>query len=592
MRCGSWTVALLVGGVLAACGGGSSGGGTKAKAYAIGGTVTGLTGGGILVLQDNAADSLVLTADGAFTFGARVAGGAAYSVAVAASPAQPRQTCAVDGGSGTVGDADVTSVAVTCTTNSYLVGGAVIGLQGAGLTLRNNGGDDTAVPADGAFAFPTAVASGQGYAVTVQTQPSAPAQTCVVVGGTGTVGGAEVASVTVNCSTDLYTVGGTVSGLSGTGLVLQDEAAADLPVSGNGTFAFWYGFPDGFPYGVTVASQPTSPWQTCSVSNGAGTIGGASVADVAVDCVTNTYGVSVTVSGLAGSGLVLQDNGGDDLTPKGNGTFTFASPVASGQPYDVEVVTPPASPDETCTVAHGTGTVAGADVGVTVSCGGDPHLVQVTVTGLTGTGLVLRNAGGDDLAVDADGTYAFATAVRAYNDYDVEVATQPTSQACLVAGGAGTLPDGDVTATVTCYGALSNGDLEDGLTGWTTFGWTPPLIDPGVSHGGLASVLMYGDDSSAIYQDLLVPAGSPTLSFWVARGTSDDIYWDQQYAEIRDLSGNVLETIFRTCENSGWTQVTHDMSAYAGQVVRLTFRVAGDSCYDDTWQWIDDVELN
>ena len=84
------------------------------SAYSVGGTVSGLTG--TVVLQDNVGDNLSVTANGSFTFPTHLAGGAAYSVTVKTQPA--RQACAVSGGSGTVGTAKVTSVAVTCTASS------------------------------------------------------------------------------------------------------------------------------------------------------------------------------------------------------------------------------------------------------------------------------------------------------------------------------------------------------------------------------------------------------------------------------------------------------------------------------------------
>ena len=45
-----------------------------------------------------------------------------------------------------------------------------------------------------------------------------------------------------------------------------------------------------------------------------------------------SYSVGGTVSGLSGT-VVLQDNGGDDLSVSGNGSFTFATPVAGGGAY-------------------------------------------------------------------------------------------------------------------------------------------------------------------------------------------------------------------------------------------------------------------
>ena len=68
-------------------------------------------------------------------------------------------------------------------------------------------------------------------------------------------------------------------------------------------------------------------------------VGGDGTASVA-----GTYSIGGTVSGLSGT-VVLEDNGGDDLTVSANGTFTFATPLAPSAPYDVTVrPTPPARP--------------------------------------------------------------------------------------------------------------------------------------------------------------------------------------------------------------------------------------------------------
>jgi len=85
--------------------------------------------------------------------------------------------------------------------------------------------------------------------------------------------------------------------------------------------------------------------------------------------------VGGTVSGLTGSGLVLRDNGADDLTRSSNGPFQFATALQTGKPYDVTVGAQPSM--GTCTVASGTGTIASADVtnvAVTCSSSGDPGI--------------------------------------------------------------------------------------------------------------------------------------------------------------------------------------------------------------------------
>ena len=124
-----------------------------------------------------------------------------------------------------------------------------------------------------------------------------------------------------------YTVGGTVSGLSGT-VVLQDNGGDNLSVSANGSFTFATALPTGAPYNVTVLTNPAG--QTCTVSNGSGTVGSANVTSVAVSCSNAaSYTVGGTVSGLSGT-VVLQDNGGDNLSVSANGTFTFATSLVSG----------------------------------------------------------------------------------------------------------------------------------------------------------------------------------------------------------------------------------------------------------------------
>ena len=135
-----------------------------------------------------------------------------------------------------VGSADITTVTVSCVTNPlprYTIGGGFMtGLSGTGLVLRNNGGDDLAVASSGTFTFATSLTSGSGYAVTIASQPSG--QTCSVSNGSGTVSGANVTSVSVTCVTNpppRFTIGGTVTGLTGTGLVLRNNGGDDLAVA-------------------------------------------------------------------------------------------------------------------------------------------------------------------------------------------------------------------------------------------------------------------------------------------------------------------------------------------------------------------------
>lgn len=82
-----------------------------------------------------------------------------------------------------------------------------------------------------------------------------------------------------------FTVGGTVSGLSGTGLVLQNNGGDNLTVNTNGNFTFATTLANGAAYNVTVLTQPTGAGtETCSVSNASGSVNNANVTNVAVTC--------------------------------------------------------------------------------------------------------------------------------------------------------------------------------------------------------------------------------------------------------------------------------------------------------------------
>ncbi len=84
--------------------------------------------------------------------------------------------------------------------NTFAVDVTVLGLlgTGGGLVLTDNNNDDLPVTTNGTFQFPTLIQSGGSYAVTVQTQPTSPAQTCVVTDGSGIVTNAAV-KVSVAC---------------------------------------------------------------------------------------------------------------------------------------------------------------------------------------------------------------------------------------------------------------------------------------------------------------------------------------------------------------------------------------------------------
>jgi uncharacterized delta-60 repeat protein len=101
-----FTLATAV--LLVSCGGG----GSSTPTHTVGGIVSGLTSGS-LVLKNNNGDDLTISANStSFTFATALASGAAYAVTVATQPSG--LTCSMSSGGGTIASANVTNVVMAC----------------------------------------------------------------------------------------------------------------------------------------------------------------------------------------------------------------------------------------------------------------------------------------------------------------------------------------------------------------------------------------------------------------------------------------------------------------------------------------------
>jgi hypothetical protein len=196
--------------------------------------------------------------------------------------------------------------------------------------------------------------------------------------GGGGGGGETVTTGDVDTTGTTYAISVTVTGLTNSGLVLQNSGGDDLAIGSNGSFSFATELDDGSSYAVTVATQPSG--QSCSVSNGSGTVAAADVSGITITCVTGAYTIGGSVSGLAGDGLVLQNNGGDDLSITSDGDFSFATALQDGAAYAVTIATQPSG--QQCTVLNGSGTLSGAVVtDVLISCPPDAVTPSVSAAG-------------------------------------------------------------------------------------------------------------------------------------------------------------------------------------------------------------------
>ncbi len=420
---------------------------SSAAAYTIGGTISGLAGTG-LVLQDNGGNNLsVASGATSFTFTTAVAAGSAYNVTVQTPPSNPAQTCTVTNASGTA-NGNVTNVKVTCSTITYTIGGTISGLTGTGLVLQDNGGNNLTV-ASGAtsFTFTTPITSGGTYSVTVLTQPSSPTQSCAVANGSGTAN-ANVSNVQVTCSSSAtYTVGGSISGLSASGLVLQNNGGNNLTVASGATaFTFSTPIPAGSAYSVSVLAQPSN--LACAVSNGSGTAT-ANVINVQVTCTTFIASVTlnsssahqgsaetITITGTNTSfGPATTVNFGADITA---GTVSVNGPGSASVPITIDNVAALGARNVTITtgaqVVTGTFTVVAGVPAVTLI---NANTIQPTQTeSVTITGAFTNWAIGTTKASFGPGIAVGGAAAGAPGPVTVNSATSLT--ASLVTSGAST----------------------------------------------------------------------------------------------------------------------------------------------------------
>ena len=140
-----------------------------------------------------------------------------------------------------------------------------VAVQGAGVVTSSPPGIDCGTTCSGLFSSPVTLAAtpDPGLVFTDWSPAICTTTTCVVSPGE---------SITAKFSpAPAYTVGGTVSGLTTTGLILQNNGGDDLTIAGDGSFTFATPIASGLAYQVTVHQQPAGAG--CRIENGSGTIG-------------------------------------------------------------------------------------------------------------------------------------------------------------------------------------------------------------------------------------------------------------------------------------------------------------------------------
>jgi len=165
---------------------------------------------------------------------------------------------------------------------SLVLQATIYGLTKPGLVLTSGSQEVTASAGVGAVTFPNLIEEDSTIDVKIKTQPTA-AKCDVDPKTVGLKANYYTArQVVINCTTNSYFLGGTIAGLTGDGLVLNNGDQQVKPAAGATGFTFANKVADGANYGVTVLQQPAG--QVCTVANNVGTMPSGDVSNIAVTC--------------------------------------------------------------------------------------------------------------------------------------------------------------------------------------------------------------------------------------------------------------------------------------------------------------------
>jgi 6-phosphogluconolactonase len=383
-------VAILAAAGATACGGGYSTPMALPRTYAIGGTVRGLTGTG-LVLRNNGgdlADDISVSGAGAFTFAARLPSGAGYHVEARAMPSSPAQNCEVINGSGTVATANVTTITVVCRDVGHVVYGA-------------NAGDNTVsvYAVDPATSALTAV----GMPVATGTSPDAiaasPDGLHVYVGNETSN---DISVYAVDAGSGALTPIADSPFAAGTGprALAFDPSGIHLYVVNNGSNNL-------SAFSVNVSTGALTPLTTATYATGTGPSAVSVDSSGSFVFVANNGGSNnISVFAIsAGSGALTPVAGSPFAA--GDNPHSLALAATSGDPWDYAgalfLYTANFSGITSTISAFGVDT----NTGVLTAIGGSPFAVAVD----------------HGIAVDRDGSYLYVTTGRNIVGYRIDGGT-------------------------------------------------------------------------------------------------------------------------------------------------------------------------
>ena len=426
----------------------------------------------------------------------RLVAGATYTVTTT-SPAG--KTCTiVPAGEQTMGDADVTDVAVTCVLPTHSVSGTVIGAAyPTQLTITLLYADSATpnlvnpitidVNPNTAGTYSIDIPENKTYLMSVDSATTN--EVCALASKIFSAPiTADVIDVNITCSiaaANTYSFSGTITGLMNgetISLTLTPDGAfaeakiitADADDNSDDAFSFNTKLASGIDYSVFVSTQPAT--STCSVFRRSGQTMSADVTDIFVICTaTGTHYISGEVAGAADNSqititLLHADSATPnlvnpvtiDVTPNTAGTYFFVG-VPENSRYLITIAS--ATANEVCTPRDTVFRDSISTTNVPINCSitpGTTYSIGGAISGLVnGESIVLTltPTGGTVenkiITADADATtadnYAFDTKLANGATYTVTATTEPAGKTCTVdSAGRQTMGDTDANIGVTC----------------------------------------------------------------------------------------------------------------------------------------------
>lgn len=586
------------------------------SSYLVGGVISGLSGS--ISLLNNLQYSVSQSTNTAYNF-APVANGSSYSVSIVSKPAN--QTCSITNPTGTVNGANVSNVNVYCASTTYTLGGAITGIPSGESVTLSSGVQNSTFSGNGSFSFPTAYASGTVYNVSVVKQPDN--AYCEISNASGTLN-ANVTNVAVTCHALDYTLGGQIYNLTSpiTVTTTIDGVSSTQTIAQNGSLLLSRIF-SGATYSVAVSTQATD--QTCQIVNNTGTVGPASISNIAIYCGDNlslqTLGGGISyVWYFFPTPFTLTLNGGiagvyTIVDPFIFSNYNLPNTLVPGMPYSWNITSPASALSSSifCIPTNTTGVIRTQVTNAGVWCGNsdEKYTITANVNGLPAGESVVLTLGnsGTTETLSSNGSQTLSQLFIPYlATWQLTVAKQPSSSYCTINPPNGSSTQNNVNVTINCSTASTLVVQETNVSvpintataitvynhgpsvvsdlvvnypsGWLNFGYNSAECTS-LAVGGTCSIYL---DSSTPY----TPASGITISGTnVGTSNSFNIAFLVNGYYVYNVNGTSPEQeenfayVVKTLNPTSGQMFTNNMSAPSANLAVSLY-----DGNDNTWTWV------